>query len=356
MEQIMNAEPETQQAINTAVNAQSSLTAVHPAAEIFPELTEAEFAALVADIRIRGLLQPIERYNGPVAEHRGKLIDGRHRERAALAAGVTPHYVDIWIDDPIGYVIAKNILRRHLNNEQKRELIAKALRLDPTQSDHVIAGKVGVSQPTVGKVRTKLEATDKLFRLEKTTGADGRVRRRRHNRTPSNRKQIKTPKRHPWQSLPLPLHNADVVPAASDELNVVEGVTEAVLKLPRPNTVQAQMLERFADGQWRTAAEMGKKLGLTEHQVGTALRALKKNSAVAVDKRGRSHRYEKRPVFFRLQLRGGKSVSLEQLTTKLTPIIESLEAEGSKHYVRIVPPTLLGLAQQLRRLLDGWVE
>jgi ParB-like chromosome segregation protein Spo0J len=93
---------------------------VHPHAEIFPEMSEAELADFADDIREHGLLEPIEM-------HTGMLLDGRHRYQACLISGVEPRYVDKTneVEDTLSYVTSKNALRRHLTRQQKVMIVAK---------------------------------------------------------------------------------------------------------------------------------------------------------------------------------------------------------------------------------------
>ena len=82
---------------------------LHPAAEIFPVMDEAAFAALVADIAAQGQREPILILDGQV-------IDGRHRLRACEQLGLEPLVREVSADDgdPFGLVVSLNLHRRHL--------------------------------------------------------------------------------------------------------------------------------------------------------------------------------------------------------------------------------------------------
>jgi ParB-like chromosome segregation protein Spo0J len=148
----------------------------HPIAGIFPLMEGEEFDALVADIKAHGLREPIMLF-------RGKILDGRNRYRACIAAGVKidPHLQRNMMPsggtDPLAYVISANIHRRHLTAEQKRELIAKLLVVQPEASNVSIAKIAKVDDKTVAAVRREKEATSEIPRLEKRVGADGKVRK-----------------------------------------------------------------------------------------------------------------------------------------------------------------------------------
>ena len=58
---------------------------VHPFADIFPLMSDAEFNRLVDDIRQNGQLQPITTYQG-------KIVDGRNREEACVCLELEPKY------------------------------------------------------------------------------------------------------------------------------------------------------------------------------------------------------------------------------------------------------------------------
>jgi MT-A70 len=72
--------------------------------------------------------------------------------------------------------VADPILALHLNQEQRRTLIADELRERPERSINQIAIALGVSDTTVGTVRSELESTSQIGKLETTIGADGKSR------------------------------------------------------------------------------------------------------------------------------------------------------------------------------------
>ncbi len=92
-----------------------------------------ELARLRDDIEANGLLEPIVLYMG-------KVLDGRNRLRACIAAGVEPRYVDVRLGEqrPIEYVISKNLRRRDLTTVQ---LAVLALDIIPYYKDAALIRK-----------------------------------------------------------------------------------------------------------------------------------------------------------------------------------------------------------------------
>ena len=164
----------------------------HPLADIFPLMEGAEFDALVADIKAHGLREKIDLYQG-------KIVEGRNRYRALQRLGIDPsadpgkyfrkaiyaHTVGGEIapheqnnDDRVrAYVISKNIHRRHLTPEQKRDLIAKVIAAKPEASDRRIAKQVKADHKTVGAIRRAKESTGEVSPVAKRVGADGKARK-----------------------------------------------------------------------------------------------------------------------------------------------------------------------------------
>ena len=177
--------------------------AVHPAAELFPLMSEAELKELAADIKKNGPRQNIVLCGDPVSGlDNCQLVDGRNRLDALAMLGflgvndggglaVTKQFTKDgkWIDsrghqpfcyylkgeDPYALALSYNVHRRHLTTEQKRDLIAKLLKATPEKSNRQIADQVKVSHPTVAKVREQLEEKGDVEKF--TTSIDSKGRR-----------------------------------------------------------------------------------------------------------------------------------------------------------------------------------
>lgn len=92
----------------------------HRLATAFPMMEPSELRMLANDIKQHGLREPITLLNGEV-------LDGRHRLRACEMAGVAPRFEELPEGvDPVGFVLSKNVARRHLNASQ-RAVIAVVL-------------------------------------------------------------------------------------------------------------------------------------------------------------------------------------------------------------------------------------
>jgi ParB-like chromosome segregation protein Spo0J len=143
-------------------------TPAHPAAELFPMLPDDELRDLAASIKKHGLQDPIVVVDG-------KVLDGRNRLRACELAGVEPRFIPLDFDgSPLDYVLARNLHRRHLTGEQKREVIAKVLKLDPGLSNRTVAKQTRADDKTVGTVRKELEARAEIPHVAQRTDSKGR--------------------------------------------------------------------------------------------------------------------------------------------------------------------------------------
>jgi ParB-like chromosome segregation protein Spo0J len=142
----------------------------HPSADMFPLMEGEEFDALVADINANG-------QHARIVLKDGMILDGRNRYRACLAAGIEPSFAcraySDQITNTVAYVISANLHRRHLTQEQKRELIAKLLKAQPEKSDRSIAATAKASPTTVGTVRAEIEAAGEVSKLDTRIDAKG---------------------------------------------------------------------------------------------------------------------------------------------------------------------------------------
>jgi DNA modification methylase len=85
---------------------------LHPACKIFPPLGQDDLQELADDIAANGLRNPIVMLDG-------KLLDGRNRWEACSLAKVEPRFTEFQGDDPIGWVVSQNLVRRHLTASQR---------------------------------------------------------------------------------------------------------------------------------------------------------------------------------------------------------------------------------------------
>jgi hypothetical protein len=178
---------------------------VHPAADLFPLMSEAELQALADDLKRTGKLQ-----QSIVLAEDGRLLDGRNRLDAlvligSLKAGKTgkgltglrftaggQHQMCCHVQpgDPYEAVLSFNLRRRHLTGEQKREVIAKVLKAKPEASNNSIAAQVKADDKTVASVRRDLESNSETPNKTERTEADGRKARGRKPGTPKPKQPV----------------------------------------------------------------------------------------------------------------------------------------------------------------------
>jgi ParB-like chromosome segregation protein Spo0J len=138
---------------------------LHPACAAFPAMPEKELAELADDVKARGLIDPI------TVMPDGAILDGRNRWLACERAGVEPTTTVYQGDDPIRFVISRNLKRRHLTRGQ-RVMIAARIANIATGSNRYALKKVGVliRTPTI----TRLESAAEL-QVGATAVSDGRA-------------------------------------------------------------------------------------------------------------------------------------------------------------------------------------
>jgi hypothetical protein len=178
------------------------LLEIHPAAELLPMMSTEELRDPGEDIKKRGLISRIVLWSPGTREGKDKpifLLDGRNRLDAMELAGVRvvrngklDEFVLLSIEhlygevrrpdahfpqpgvDPWEFVLSANVRRRHLTNDQKREIVAAILRAHPEKSDRQIGQLANVSKNTAKSVREGLERRGQIDHVSKRTDTRGR--------------------------------------------------------------------------------------------------------------------------------------------------------------------------------------
>lgn len=140
--------------------------------QVMPALGEEEYKELKEDIARRGVMVPIE-----FDEH-GNVLDGHHRLKICTELRIKdyPKVIRAGMSEEEKRIHARklNMARRHLSQEQRRELIRQQLKETPEKSDRQIAKALGVHQSTVGTQRRSMENSGQVSKLDTSTGADGK--------------------------------------------------------------------------------------------------------------------------------------------------------------------------------------
>ena len=131
----------------------------HALSKAFPAMTEAEYAALLENIREHGQRHPIITYQG-------QILDGFHRARACVELGKEPYLKEYGGSDPAGYVLSSNLHRRHLSASQRAGVIVACNEWRsngdrssaPVQSSAQMAESVQVSTRTIDSAKAAQSA------------------------------------------------------------------------------------------------------------------------------------------------------------------------------------------------------
>src|SRR5271166_1053536 len=118
---------------------------------LLPDLNPWEYDALKESIRRWKVIFPV------VKDENGEIIDGFQRVRACGELGITDYPVltlaGLTEDEKRDHALILNLLRRHLNQQQMRDLITAELKRTPDLSDNWLAQILGTTDKTVAAVR-----------------------------------------------------------------------------------------------------------------------------------------------------------------------------------------------------------
>jgi site-specific DNA-methyltransferase (adenine-specific) len=140
-----------------------------------PNLTSWEYDALKKSIRRWKVILPV------VKDENGDVIDGLQRVKACEELGIADYPVltlaGLTEDEKHDHSYILNLVRRRLNQDQMRELIAAELRRTPDLSDNWLAQILGTTDKTVAAVRNQLISSSEIPKLNALRGKDGKYRR-----------------------------------------------------------------------------------------------------------------------------------------------------------------------------------
>jgi DNA modification methylase/ParB-like chromosome segregation protein Spo0J len=142
---------------------------------LLPDLTTWEYDALKESIRRWKVILPV------IKDENGDIIDGHQRVRICEELGITDYPVltlgGLSEDEKRDHAFVLNLLRRRLNQQQMRDLIAAELKRKCDLSDNWLAQILGCTDKTVAAVREELIATSEIPKLDVLRGKDGKCRR-----------------------------------------------------------------------------------------------------------------------------------------------------------------------------------
>ena len=122
----------------------------HPLANIFPMLQGNEAMALQQDIEAHGVREPIVLFEG-------KILDGRNRFTASLAAGVECPWREFGTSDcdgadPMAFVVSLNLARRHLTESQRAMVASKLANMQEGRPRNNYANLRSLSQQAAAEM------------------------------------------------------------------------------------------------------------------------------------------------------------------------------------------------------------
>jgi len=193
----------------------------HPLADLFPLMEGEEFDALVSDIKANGLRKPIMLYEG-------KILDGRNRYRACLAAGLdVALHVAQWRKGsprhsnggPLGYVLSENLRRRHLTTDQRAAIAAELATMKLGDNQHTTKAALTEGPPpvcgpsTVGAPAMSTAQSAKAMNVSTRTTERAKQRMREDPEAHELAKAGKLPRKKPQPRPAKPPQTATPAPA-----------------------------------------------------------------------------------------------------------------------------------------------
>jgi hypothetical protein len=125
-------------------------------------------------------------------------------------------------------------------------------------------------------------------------------------------------------------------------------------KLPISHNVGRDIVAKCRTGKWYPLSKIAEAVGASEFDTRTVVERMCWPSRTAYRARAEKKKVGNECHFRIFKL--DRTVSVQELTTKLRPIVEGLKAEGKKNMATMVPAEVAMLAARLERLLNEWAE
>ena len=132
-------------------------------------------------------------------------------------------------------------------------------------------------------------------------------------------------------------------------LQIVRSVSITAARRP---SIGKSIKDHFSNGKWYPLESIVEGVGADEQHVLDTINGMSKNGYFGC-------RVERKRVGADTEFRifkKDKTVSLDELTEKLAPLIKELKAEGKKNMATMSPATVAHLAGKLSNLLDEWAR
>ena len=230
-------------------------------ANLFPEASPEEYLDILASIEEIGQQEPI-------GVKDGQIFDGRNRLRACRELGIEPRFFELGDDvDPLKYVLAKNLARRHLDASQRAVIAYKLSAWSKPGGDRRSeAYRKGVDQSAILPDGFTQEQSAKLLAVSpRSVRQAGKVISEDSPVVPALRHAVE----------------------AAGERRV--NVSDAAKVVDQPAAVQEQALDRVLRGASKTISSAVRQIQ-REAMEATEAEALESNLAKPVDETITLHR------------------------------------------------------------------
>jgi hypothetical protein len=140
----------------------------HHLATLFPPMDEVTFKELVKDIKANGLREPI------TLSKDGLILDGLNRYRACKEANTSPTFAPYQGTDELGFVLSKNLNRRHLTESQRADVAAKLVTMKKGDNQHTVeGGQICTPKVSIKQAAKMLKVSERSVKSAKAVQQSG---------------------------------------------------------------------------------------------------------------------------------------------------------------------------------------